>query len=292
MDGNLGDMLRRRARTNPKADALVDLASGVRCTYPELNARSNAVAHGLARLGVGPGGRVALLCLNGVEFVETYYAVAKMGAVVVPLNWRLTAPELTFILKDCGAKVLIFGSAFAEVSEAIKADGGTDVSHFVEIGDSAAWAARYADMVDYAETDEPATTEGGDEPVTIVYTSGTTGLPKGVVHTHRTALAGPDERAGDHRVDAVRPVSIGAAAPPCRGLDPDAGASLPGRALVPDAAVRPREDVGGDRGRAHHQDAGRARDAELHAAGAGVPRPRPQLPQVDPVRRQRRCRSN
>ena len=191
MDVNLGDLLRRRARTTPLKQAVVDLTSGTRVSYPELNARVNAVAHALRDLGVCPCDRVALLCHNSIEFIECYYAVAKLGAVVVPLNWRLTAPELTFILKDCGAKVLVFGSAFAEVSEAIRMAGSeTDVEHFVEIGAGTGWATPYAELVDYARTHEPEIPPGWDEPVTIVYTSGTTGLPKGVVHTHRTAYAG------------------------------------------------------------------------------------------------------
>ena len=191
MDGNLGDLLRRRAWTTPLKQAVVDLGSGVRVTYPELNARVNAAAHGLTALGIGPDDRVALLCMNRIEFVECYYAAAKLGAIVVPLNWRLTASELTFILKDCGAKALIFDAAFAEVSEAIKAAGNaTDVARFVEIGATAAWAERYDQVVDPAQIHEPAITPGNDEPLTIVYTSGTTGLPKGAVHSHRTAISG------------------------------------------------------------------------------------------------------
>ena len=191
MDGNLGDILRRRAWTTPDAEAVIDLASGVRENYRGLNARVNAAAHGLTALGVKPGDRVALLCLNGIEFVDCYFAAAKLGAVIVPLNWRLTAPELTFILKDCGAKVLVFGSAFGEVVEAIQAAGDqTDLASFVEIGETAAWATPYTRAIDPTQTHEPPTTPGNDEPLTIVYTSGTTGLPKGVVHTHRTAING------------------------------------------------------------------------------------------------------
>ncbi len=190
MDGNLGDTLRRRAWTTPLKQAVVDLASGARCTYPELNERANAVANGLAAMGIGRGDRVALLCLNGIEFIEAYYGAAKIGAVIVPLNWRLTAPELTFILKDSGSKVLIFGSAFAEVSEEIKAGGGTDIGYFVEIGAATAWATPYQQAFDPARTGEPEIAPGGDDLLTIVYTSGTTGLPKGAAHSHRTALSG------------------------------------------------------------------------------------------------------
>ena len=191
MNVNIGDLLRRRAWTAPLRQAVVDLASQTRVSYPELNGRVNAAAHALIGMGVRPGDRVALLCHNGIEFIESYFAIAKLGAVVVPLNWRLTAPELIFILKDCGATVLVFGDAFAEVTEAISTAGPeTDLTHFVEIGSGTGWAIPYAKAVDYTRTEEPEIGAGGDDPLTIVYTSGTTGLPKGVVHTHRTAFAG------------------------------------------------------------------------------------------------------
>lgn len=191
MNVNLGDLLRRRAWTTPLKQAVVDLAGGVRVGYPQLNARVNAVAHALTGMGAAPRDRIALLCHNGIEFIECYYAAAKLGAVVVPLNWRLTARELIFILKDCGATVLIFSDAFAEAAEAIRAAGSeTEIDHFVEIGEGTGWATPWAQAVDYSRTGDPEITPGGDEPLTIVYTSGTTGLPKGVVHTHRTAYAG------------------------------------------------------------------------------------------------------
>ena len=88
---NIGDLLRRRAHLAPNTEALVEPATGRRLTYRELNARANCVANSLRGIGVSEGDRVALLLMNGAEFVETFYAGAKIGAVNVPLNWRLVA---------------------------------------------------------------------------------------------------------------------------------------------------------------------------------------------------------
>ena len=140
-----------------------------RYSYAEAEALSNRYARGLQALGIGRGDHVATLINNCPEQIWLYFAICKLGAVVVPLNWRLTASELTFILKDCGARTLVFGSAFAEVCEAIKGAGSdTDLLDFVELGSTAAWATPYAKVVDYSRTAEPQTAPGNDEPLTIV----------------------------------------------------------------------------------------------------------------------------
>ena len=191
---NVGDTLRRRAWISPDVEAMVDLASGERLSYPELNARANQVAHALTEIGIGHGDKVALLCLNSVEFVEVYYAAAKIGAVVVPLNWRLTAPELEFILGNSESRALVFGAEFAPLVDAIHADAAKVpmLTQYIEVGgnDARSWATDYGDLRRRGDTADPKVTAGGDDLLTIVYTSGTTGLPKGVMHTHQTALAG------------------------------------------------------------------------------------------------------
>ena len=106
---NFGDFLRRRAFITPHIEATVEPApNNRRLDFRELNARSNRVAQALKASAVMPGDRVALLLMNGAEFIETFFAIAKIGAVNVPLNWRLVADELEFILDDCGATVLVY----------------------------------------------------------------------------------------------------------------------------------------------------------------------------------------
>lgn len=193
MNINLGDSLRRRAWISPNTEAVVDLASGRRLTYPDLNERANVVANGLTALGIKHGDQVALLCLNGIEFVECYYGAAKIGAVVVPLNWRLTAPELQFILANSSSKALVFGSDFTGVVGEIHAMRAEvpELDHYIEIGGdgSTGWARAYDTVMEASQTQEPEISAAGDDALTIVYTSGTTGLPKGVVHSHNTAMA-------------------------------------------------------------------------------------------------------
>ena len=108
MRNNIGSFLGKRGFLNPHNEALVEPDTGRRFTYRELDRRANRVANALAADGVGTGDRVGILLVNGIEFVETFFAIAKLGAVVVPLNWRLVPDELEFILKDSGTKALVF----------------------------------------------------------------------------------------------------------------------------------------------------------------------------------------
>ena len=187
---NIGDLLTRRARTTPEVDAYVQAETGVRCTFAELNARANQVANAFKGAGVKPGDRVAFLLMNGVEFVESYLGLAKLGAVVVPLNWRLTPSELEFIISDSGATWLIFDDPFAETVEILQSQGKTGIKEWLHVLPSTAvpHARTYEDFVADASRLEPEITVGGDEMLYIMYTSGTTGLPKGVVHSHRTSM--------------------------------------------------------------------------------------------------------
>jgi len=93
MKNNIGLLLSKRAIINPEREAYVDSSSGLRLTFNELNERTNRLANSLLELGVLPGDRVALALMNSVEFVEAYFAIAKIGGIVVPLNWRLVADD-------------------------------------------------------------------------------------------------------------------------------------------------------------------------------------------------------
>ncbi len=180
---NIGTMLRQRAAVSPRLEAYVEPSTSVRMDYAQMNALANRCASVLTSLGVGKGDRVALLMSNCVEFCCLFYGAAKIGAVAVPLNTRLAAPELEFIISDSGSRLLVFGDAFATVVAAIRA--GT--SHACSVDD---WVpatdgkGSLAERLEAADGREPAFECGGADNLFIMYTSGTTGHPKGVVHTH------------------------------------------------------------------------------------------------------------
>ncbi|MGH3578306.1 MAG: AMP-binding protein, partial [Mycobacterium sp.] len=186
---NVGSHLSKRALLNPGLEALVDQAAGRRFTFAELNERADRAAHVLTGLGLHKGDRVAVLLPNGHQFVEAFYGAARAGLMVVPLNWRLVADELAFMLRDSGATVLVFDAGYdavvADLHNRAGGEDGTPVVHWLRVGaDAPAWAADFDAQVDKAPAEPVSVDADGDDPLFIMYTSGTTGLPKGAVHTH------------------------------------------------------------------------------------------------------------
>lgn len=176
-DQGVGSWPARRARMTPDKPALVQ--AGRVTTYAELEHRSTKLALGLRERGVTRGDRVAFLGLNSIELVETMFAVAKLGAVFLPVNTRLAPPELQHVLSDSGAKLLIWQAAF-EPGVTSPEVAGLELER-VRIGNDggaslAALFGRHDDVLDEAI--------GLDDLFMIQYTSGTSGRPKGVVLSH------------------------------------------------------------------------------------------------------------
>ena len=194
MKNNIGLWLTKRASLSPDREAYVDANTGLRLTFTELNARSNRIANAFLDAGIEKGERVGLLLMNSAEFMEAYFALGKIGAVVVPLNWRLVADELEFILKDSGSKRLIYSEEFIDTVADLHSRGDkTDITQWLQVEDSvdvAHFATGYGAFRDAASDAEPEIAAYGDDMLYIMYTSGTTGLPKGVVHTHETSVWG------------------------------------------------------------------------------------------------------
>ncbi len=137
MKNNIGLLLAKRAIINPDREAYVDSKSGLRLTFRELNSRCNRLANSLVELGVKPGDRVAAALMNSAEFLEAYFAVAKIGGVFVPLNWRLVPDEFEFILKDSGSMTLLFGEEFIDTMKDLHSRSDkTDVVNWLQVASS------------------------------------------------------------------------------------------------------------------------------------------------------------
>ena len=193
MYDHLGGLLEKRAYLTPDKTAYVDEV-GTQLTFGELNRRANQIANALMASGAQKGDRVALLLMNSSEFLELFFALGRIGCVVVPLNWRLVPDELEFILKDSGATTLVFSDEFSDnVDELQRRTDKTDIDqwlHVSESGDLLPFASDYGTFRASGSTVEPDVTISQEDDLYIMYTSGTTGLPKGVVHTHKTSFTG------------------------------------------------------------------------------------------------------
>ncbi len=180
--------LRRSARLWPNHAAAID--GDTYLTYAEFNDRVTRLANALIDLGLEPGDRVGLLMLNSFRYLELYYAVNVAGGIIVPLNYRLAVPELTFMLNDCAARMLFVSreqvgnacrirSQCLSIGELILADDGDSPAGFIT----------YEDLVARGSDVDPVIPKAENDIAGIFYTGGTTGLPKGVVLTHRNVIA-------------------------------------------------------------------------------------------------------
>jgi fatty-acyl-CoA synthase len=184
---NWVNQLERHALMQPNATALRFLGNTV--TWEGLHRRVTALADALSRRRAGFGDRVMILMLNRTEFVESVLAVNMLGAIAVPLNFRLTPAEITFLVQDCEARVMITEAVLAPVATGVRdiqslldmiivAGGSTDDSVF-----------GYEDLINEEGQPHEPVDIPNDSPALIMYTSGTTGRPKGAVLTH-TNLTG------------------------------------------------------------------------------------------------------
>ena len=169
----------------PDRTALV--FEGRRTTYEELQSRVNRLASALGSLGVGSGDRIGIIQVNTDSVVETYFAAAKLDAVFVPLNFRARADEMSFMIQDSGPKVLLAGDRYVGMVDKILGSGDIDcVEHRVALDDAADGWLTYNDLIDDADDDELWPTADDEDLAVLLFTSGTTSFPKGVMLTHNS----------------------------------------------------------------------------------------------------------
>jgi fatty-acyl-CoA synthase len=188
---NVGEWVTKRTLSYP-ARLFLKEEDGREFNNRTFNERVNRMAHALADLGIVKGERVAALMLNSSEFLEIFFACGKTGAIMVPVNFRLAVPELIYILKDSAPHALVYSSDFAEKVQAIKAAGLPIEHYFRHGGDKLAEDPPIANFAARFSADEPVPVREvtDNDPLFIMYTSGTTGDPKGAVLTHGNILFG------------------------------------------------------------------------------------------------------
>src|SRR5690606_1974366 len=177
-NSRMADWIGMQARSVPNRRCFVTEAGST--TFAEVNSRVNRVAAELARMGVGKGDRVALFATDSPQYIETLLACLKLGAVYVPLNYRLAQPELQTLLRTAEAKVLFFSDRYTEMVRALDVPGLTaTIGH-----DSSSGDLGYADLLKRGADDEIDTEVDDTATIGLAFTSGTTAVPKGVVHSH------------------------------------------------------------------------------------------------------------
>ena len=192
MEWDIGRIATKRAGLTPSKPALIYEDRPV--TYKEINDNANRVANLLKEMGIKKGDRISVMLLNCPEFIEIYFAAAKLGLIFVPLNFRLVGPEIEYQLNDSGARLFVFHDAFTPIIDSLRSKVKVEKAKFIfakslmpaGAAGCPEWAADYHEVIKNYSTDEPQPDEpiDLDDPLAIIYTSGVTGAPKGALVSH------------------------------------------------------------------------------------------------------------
>jgi fatty-acyl-CoA synthase len=210
LEETIGANFERTVAANPGGDAVVDMASGRRWTYAELNDEVDVLARGLMALGIDRGERVGIWAPNCPEWTMVQYATAKIGAILVNINPAYRTHELAYVLKQSGVRTLVSATAFkssnyVSMIDEVRAET-PDLAKVLYLGtDDWRGLVAKADAIPVEDLRARSTSLDNNQPINIQYTSGTTGFPKGATLSHRNILnngyfttelinLGPDDR--------------------------------------------------------------------------------------------------
>ena len=186
---NMGEILRVNAKKFPKKLALKDTRRSL--NYTELNERVNQLGNGLINKGLKKGDKVGILLYNNLEFIETYCALAKIGLVAVPINFRYASKDIEFVLDNSDAKAMILGEEFVNVVDPIKSKlVKIQKENYIVVGDNVPDNYQsFENLITESSIEEPNIIVDVKDTWILLYTSGTTGVPKGVVRSHESYIA-------------------------------------------------------------------------------------------------------
>jgi long-chain acyl-CoA synthetase len=198
LEWSVANVIRRGAASHPANTAL--RYQGAAFSYDDLNARSNRVAQGLLALGIQPGERIAILDKNAPEQFDIVFGVSKARVVFVPVNWRLAPREIAQVLNDARARVLFVGAEYIATIEEIR-DELSSLRHVFVFAPAGKFVSYAAWMLEQSAK-ELETEIAPDEVALQLYTSGTTGAPKGVMLTNRNLFTLFDQLGQYWRLNA------------------------------------------------------------------------------------------
>ena len=182
----LGEMLARNARKFPDLEGVI--FKDKRIQYRALDERVNQLANALLSLGIGKGDSIGLLMENRQEMLEIFFAVAKIGAVNVPINIRLAPQEIAYILNNADVKILFLGEKFIQTVQSVKGDLPLIAEHIITDSKGVGGYKLYEEVLATGSSTLPKIRLQDDEDVFLIYTAGTTGKPKGAILTHKNLI--------------------------------------------------------------------------------------------------------
>ena len=205
----MGDLVERNARYFPAHEAFVQ--GDRRLTHAQFAGRARRLASALYELGLRRQDRVAMLAMNSIEYCEFFAAAELAGYIATMMNFRLTVPELSWLIKDSSPRILIFEEQYASTVEQLR-DQFKEVTHYICIGAAPPWALSYEALVARGSPEGPPIRSTAEDYAYLWYTSGTTGRPKGVAWRHDKLLASAQIQAevaplpGDSRLLQITPM--------------------------------------------------------------------------------------